>query len=64
MRPYMIVLWIFPIYSVLHFALAAPKAVVRSSAVDVLQDGMATWRKRMDPDVDRSVVDKWCVSDV
>jgi hypothetical protein len=53
MRRYLITFCIFLILSIFHFALAAPVAVgeifaVRSSAVDVLKDGIATWEKRMD----------------
>jgi hypothetical protein len=60
MRRYMIAFWIFLTLSVSHFALAAPVAAgeiveVRSNPVQVLNDGIATWEKRMGPnDKDQS----------
>ncbi|KAI0274245.1 hypothetical protein BGY98DRAFT_935980 [Russula aff. rugulosa BPL654] len=57
MQWFMIAFWIFLTLSVSHFALAAPVAVgkiveVRSNPVEVLNvlnDAMARWEKRMDP---------------
>jgi hypothetical protein len=56
----MIASWIFLTLSVSHFALAAPVAAgeiakVCSNPVQVLNDGIATWEKRMGPnDKDQS----------
>jgi hypothetical protein len=55
MRWYTMAFCIFLTLSVSHFALAAPVAVgeiveVRSNPVEVLNDAMAGWEKRLDPD--------------
>jgi hypothetical protein len=55
MRWYTMAFWIFLTLSVSHFALAAPVAVgeiaeARSNPVEVLNDAMTGWEKRMDPE--------------